>query len=244
VAASILLASAASPLRAHAADPPAADKVIALVQSAGCDMVQLRPRMEAATKALVADRRTTRVVVDWPADAARNLDVLGRPSPVTAALEVTAAPADLTAVAEGVERSLGGTCKVAAYLVHGRIFVSSPRTWPLGEPTPGTKLFNMLVRKEGLSLADFDQAWGGPHAKLALSWREAGHVTGGHYVQNIVVGQVGDAPRLDGIGEGEGPHPAGDAERAARMKAAQQTAAFVDMGKSTMFHAREIILKD
>jgi hypothetical protein len=244
VAASVLLAAGAPPLHANAAGAPAADKVIALVQSSGCDLTQLRPEMAQVTKALVADRRTSRVVVDWPVDPERNLDVLGRPSPVIAALEVTAPPPDLAALADRVGHGFGGACKVAVYLVHGRTFVSTPRTWALGEATPGTKLFNMLVRKDGLSLGDFDAAWSGPHAKLALSWREAGHVTGGHYVQNLVVGRLGDAPALDGIGEGEGPHPASEQERAARMEAAQQTSAFVDMAKSTMFHAKEFVLKD
>jgi hypothetical protein len=228
----------------HAADVPAADRIIALVRAGGCDAAQLHQEMEATTKSLVADPRAMRVVVNWPVDPVRNLDLMGRPSPVAAALETTAAPADLTAIADRVAHDLDRACKTDVYLVRTRAYVTTPRTWPLGEASPGSKLFTMLTRKDGLSLADFDAVWSGPHAKLALSWREVGHVKDGRYVQNLVVSRVGDTAPLDGIGEGEGPHAGSPAETEARMKTAQHAPSFMNMAKSAMFHAKEYILKD
>jgi hypothetical protein len=239
------MASLAFTLAVDATALPVAGKAIALVQAANCDVPQLRQKMQTATQELVKDRHTTRVVVDWPADPERNLDLMGRPSPIAVALELTAAHSALSALAERVQRALGDACSVGVYLVHERRFVVTPRSWPLGQPSPDVKVLNMLVRKQGLSLEDFAATWAGPHAELALSWRKVDGATGGHYVQNLVVERIGrDAPAFDGIGEGEGPHAASEREREARMKAAQHTPEFVDTSKLTMFVTREVILKD
>lgn len=229
---------------AQAAAPPPVDKLIALVKSTGCDWASLAPRLDAAGKAVVADRRATRVSIDRPADAERNLDLMGKPSPFLAAVEVSAPPSILPTLARRIGRSLGSTCGAAFYLVHERRLMTTPRTWPLGEPSPASKTLVTLIRKSGLSFETFDQEWAGPHARLSLEWRAA-RGGDGHYVQNLVVGRLGrDAPPLDGIGEAEGPGTPTQQEREARMKTAAHARTFQDMEHSSMFIAREVILKD
>jgi hypothetical protein len=230
---------------ANAEPLPKANKLIVLVQSEGCDLAQLKPRLGASGVALAADRHTSRVIIDWPADAERNLDLMGRPSPVLAAIEVNAKEPKLRTMAARVRRDLGTGCHVGFYLVSERRLLTLPRTWPLGGASPGSKILNLLVRKEGLTLEQFDAEWAGPHAKLALSWREEGDGETGRYAQNLVVGRIGeDGPLLDGIGEGEGPGMANDRQREARMKAAEHSRSFINMQKAAMFNAREVILKD
>jgi hypothetical protein len=234
------------PLPATAALVPAADKLVVLVRAAGCDMAQLAPRLDAAGKAMAADRRTQRVGIDRPADPVRNLDLMGKPSPFAAALEVSAPASALPALARRLERSLGSACPAGIYLVHERRLMATPRTWPLNQPSPATKTLVTLNRKQGLSFEQFDREWAGPHAELALAWRAA-RGGSGHYVQNLVVGTIGSAtPPLDGIGESEGPGttPPSQQEREARVRTAAHAQTFQDLASSTMFVAREVILKD
>lgn len=229
---------------AQAAAPPPPDKLIALVQSEGCDWTNLAPRLDAAGKALAADRRTTRVSIDRPADAELNLDLMGKPSAFIAAVEVSAPAAALPALAKRIGRSLGPTCSPAMYLVHERRLMTTPRTWPLGEPSPASKTLVTLIRKPGLSFEAFDQEWAGPHARFSLEWRAA-RGGNGHYVQNLVVERLQQGiPPLDGIGEAEGPGTPTPQEREARMKTAAHARTFQDMDHASMFVAREVILKD
>lgn len=235
----------ASPATANAASLPEANKLIALVQASGCDMARLRPRLEAAGRAMREDRRTRRVSIDWPADAVRNLDLLGRLSPFAAAIEVSAGRSVLAGLAHRIRLALGSGCRVGFYRVHERRLMTTSRSWPLGDPSPASKTLVTLNRKAGLSLEDFDREWAGPHARLALAWRAA-RGGDGHYVQNLIVGTIGrDTPPLDGIGESEGPGGAPSAqEREARVQTAAHAATFQDVAGSTMFVARETILKD
>jgi hypothetical protein len=237
----VALAQAAS-----AAPLPSADKMIVLMRASGCDLAQLAPRLDAAGKAMAVDRRTLRVSIDRPADAARNLDLMGKPSPFAAALEVSAPASALPALARRVGRSIGTACPIGIYLVHERRLLTTPRTWPLGQPSPASKTFVTLNRKSGITFEQFDHEWAGPHAELALGWRKA-RGGNGHYVQNLVVGTIGPAtPPLDGIGESEGPgtSPPSQQEREARVKTAAHAQTFQDLSNSTMFVARETILKD
>lgn len=238
----LLLASFAS---ADAAALPEANKLIALVPSSGCDMAQFRPRIEAAGQALSRDRRTSRVSIDWPAEPMRNLDLMGRPSPFAAAVEVSGAQGALTGIGRRLQSALVASCPVAIYRVHERRLMTTPRTWPLGEPSPASKTLVTLNRKPGLSFDVFDHEWSVTHAALALGWRKA-RGGDGHYVQNLVVGTVGNAtPPLDGIGEAEGPGGGSSPqEREARIQTAAHAATFQDQKNSAMFVAREVILKD
>jgi len=87
---------------------------------------------------------------------------------------------------------------VAAYRVDERVERDYERTWPDGEPSPGTKTIAPLRRAGGLSHEQFVAHWRGTHASLALK-----HVLGiWRYVTNVVLERVTpDAPELDGIVE-------------------------------------------
>lgn len=245
IAALVLAAAMAggSPVRGREAEAP--DKAIALVPAAGCELARLTPALGGLAHQMARDRRTNRVVLDWPADTERNLDLMGRPSPFLAALEVNAPASDVAALARRMEHHIGKTCPVEVYLVRETRLLTLTRSWKLGEPSPGTKLLTTLVRKPGTSHDTFVDEWTGPHAALALSWREGRKDNEGRYAQNRVVGSVSpDAPSIDGIGEGEGSGQPGPGEREARMKAAAHSASFMDMAATRMFLSRETILKD
>ena len=67
----------------------------------------------------------------------------------------------------------------------------------------------------------------------------------GYYVQNFVVGRMGDAEGIDGIGESEGPGGSpSPQERDARARTAAHAATFQDLSSSKMLIVREMILKD
>jgi hypothetical protein len=246
----LLLSAAQASSASEAPSPspatlPSANKVMAFVQASDCDLARLRPKLDATAKALVANRRTTRVVLDWPFDEARNVDVMGRPSPIIAAVEVTAPGAALPTLAGFVQRSIAATCPVDVYFVNERRLMVTRRTWQLGTPSPGSKTFNTQVRKAGLSLAEFNATWAGPHADLALGWRRASGATEGHYVQNLVLTQLGKTPpSIDGVGEGDAAGATTDRARELRMQTAAHAQTFADMSKSSAFVAREVILKD
>jgi len=234
------------PIAAFPEALPQANKLVALVRSDGCTMAMIEGRMGKVGKAMVRDSATTRVIIDWPGEPARNLDMMGNPSPILAALEVSAQPPALMKLATKMERKLERACPADVYIVHERRLLTTPRSWQLGEASPEPKVITTLVRKQGLSLREFDAEWAGPHARLSLAWRKA-RGGNGHYVQNLVVGRIGGkAPLLDGIGEIEGVagRPAGEQERLARAETADHARSFQDMEKTTMFTAREVILKD
>lgn len=242
--AAIAAVAGAAPLQAEGELPP--DKFILLVRSEGCAFGMLAVPLAEAGRAMARDARTSRVIVDWPADAQRNLDLLGKPSAILAALEVSAARDDLAALERKARRKLGGVCAVDGYAVHERRLMTRPRRSELGRPSPEPKVLATMVRKSGISREEFVEEWAGTHAGLSLAWRKA-RGGDGHYVQNIVVSTLGaGSPVLDGIGEIEGPGSGapGDAERRARMETASHAATFQDMANSGMFTAREVILKD
>lgn len=227
-----------------AAGPAPADKLIALVRAEGCDPFALGRALPALADKLAHDRRTNRVVIDWPAEPVRNLDLMGRPSPFVAALEVSAGKRVLARFGKQVTRQLGGVCPTDIYLVHERRLMTTPRSWPLGTPSPDSKVFNTLIRNDGLSHESFEAQWSGPHAELALGWRRL-RGGEGHYVQNPVVGSVGAVSQAyDGIGEGEGDGgaAASDQIREARLNTAAHARTFHHAGP--MFVVRETVLKD
>jgi hypothetical protein len=229
---------------ADAAARPSANKLIALVGASGCEVTRLDARLDTAGHAMARDRRITRVSIDHPADPDRNLDLMGRPSPFAAAVEVSAPSSVLRKLGHRLRSALGRDCPVAVYLVYERRLMTTPRSWPLGHPSPTTKTLVTLERKSGVSFDTFDEEWAGPHAELALGWRAARRGDG-HYVQNLVVGRIGDAPAIDGIGESEGPGAApGPEEREARARTAAHAATFQNLASSQMFVARETVIKD
>ncbi len=231
-------------LPANAAGPLPATKLMALVRAEHCDRTRLEGTLAGLGRALARDRRTSRVAIDRPADPIRNLDLMGNTSPFAAALEISASQPALARIGERVRRRIAALCPVDVYLVHERRLMTTPRTWPLGTPSPDTKVLNTLIRNEGLSFERFDAEWSGPHAALALGWRRL-RGGEGHYVQNPVVGSIGNASQAyDGIGEGEGSAggAGSDAIRKIRLETAAHARTFHRPGP--MFVVRETVLKD
>ena len=238
------LLGAASAGSALAAGLPEADKLIVLVRAEDCDRPALERALPRIADKLARDHRTSRVAIDWPADAARNLDLMGNPSPFAAALEVSAKQSALARIGSRVRRRLADACPADVYLVHERRLMTTPRTWPLGTPSPDTKVLVTLFRKDGLTREEFDSEWSGPHAGLALGWRRP-RGGNGHYVQNLVVGTAGSvATRYDGIGEAEGNEsgPASEEIRLRRIDTAAHARIFHTTGP--MYVVRETIVKD
>lgn len=241
----LAIALFAAPALSLSPMPKRADKLIALFSAEGCDDRNLRPKLNSMASELARKKSTTRVSVDLPADPERNLDLLGRASPFAAALEVSAAPGNLGELARYVSAGIAPACKADVYLVAERRLITTPRSWPVGTPAPQTKTLVTLKRKPGVSADTFVQEWTGPHATLALAWRQE-RGGAGHYVQNLVRGEIGaDVASIDGIGESEGPGDApGQEERAARVRTAAHAATFQDLAATQMLVAREVILKD
>ncbi|MBU6269314.1 MAG: hypothetical protein KGN34_17335 [Sphingomonadales bacterium] len=224
---------------------PEANKLVVLVAADGCPLAQLGPRLDRAARRLAGNRHATRIVLDLPADPLHNADPLGRPSPIVATVEVSAPTASLPALALRTRGAMPAPCRSAAYFVHERRYLSNPRHGTLGEPSPAIKTITTLIRKDGTNAAAFDREWGGPHAQLTLAARKAAGEHGSHYVQNLVVGRADAAsPALDGIGEGGSDGTGGIVATADRMMIAAHAATFTDMARSTMFVARETIVKD
>jgi len=246
IAAALCAVGLAGATAASAHVSPRPEKLIVLVRAEGCEFARLKATLASAGRAMVRDSRTTRVVVDWPVDPVHNPDMMGNPSPIIAALEISATQAIMGELAGKVRRKLARACPSDIYLVHERRLLTTPRSWKLGKASPETKVLVTMARIPGISLAEFVGEWGGGHAELALAWRRA-RGGAGHYVQNIVVEAVGEGtPELDGIGEIEGPgtRTVSDDERKARMQTAAHARSFQDMDNSAMFVAREVILKD
>lgn len=246
IAAALCAASLVWSPAACAEEPPTANKLIVLVPAQGCDFATLEPRLAKAGKAMVRNRRTTRVIVDWPADPSRNLDLMGIASPFIAALEVSAELAVLGRLAAKLRRKLEKACPVDLYLVEERRLMTTPRSWKLGEASSRIKVLTTVNRKQGLLRAEFLREWVGTHAELSLGWRRA-RGGDGHYVQNIVTQSLGGGtPELDGIGEieGQATGSVSDEERQARIQSAAHAPSFLDMEQNSMFRAREVILKD
>jgi hypothetical protein len=240
LAASLIIASAP----ALAAALPEANKLFVLVPGANCDPARLDPKLNAVAKAMVSNKATTRVVVDRPADRTQNLDMMGKPSPLIAALEVLAPPAALHHLAEHIESALAPVCAANVYLVFERPLLVPTRAWPLGQRSPDPKVISTQIRKDGLSLEQFDATWSGPHAQLALAWRREAGITNGHYVQNLVLAHVpDDAPEIDGIGEGERGATVNPPAQQIRMQTAAHAQTFSDVARSQMMIAQEVILK-
>jgi hypothetical protein len=222
------------------------DKFIVLVRSEGCDFGKLAVPLAKTGRAMARDARTSRVVIDWPAEPSRNLDLVGRPSPIIAGLEVSADPARLKAVSRKVMRKLGSVCLGDGYLVDERRLSTTPRSWQLGEASPQTKVLVAMLRRADIAREDFVREWTQVHPGLSLGWRRS-RGTAGHYVQNVVVDVLdGSSRHLDGIGEIEGKAeaPVSDAERKARAESAEHAQSFQEIERSAMFTAREVILKD
>ena len=84
------------------------------------------------------------------------------------------------------------------YIVDEVVHRNVPRTWPLGQLSPGVKQISLLRRRPELDTAEFRRIYEHEHGPLTLHehpglWR---------YIQNFVIDAVTpDAPPLDAITE-------------------------------------------
>jgi hypothetical protein len=84
------------------------------------------------------------------------------------------------------------------YIVDEVVHRDVPRTWPLGQPSPGVKRISLLRRRPELDATEFRRRYEHEHGPLTL--RE--HPGLWRYIQNFVVDAVTpDAPPLDAITE-------------------------------------------
>ncbi len=120
------------------------------------------------------------------------------------------------------------------------------RIWSIGHATPVDKVFWTAIRKPGLSFAEFNDEWAGPHARLAIANRRFGTRTtptppGERYIQNVVLSRGDDrTPVIDGIVESVSGPVSQDAESVRRMRqaledpqdeSARHTQTFIDTSK-------------
>jgi hypothetical protein len=243
------VAAASSPGRAVAATAsPPANKIIAMVRADGCAVQQLKPRVDAASRALAAASTTDRVAVNWPYGSASGGPQAGvGRSMFVAAIDARAKSASVPRLMKQVQAALGTQCKTEIYALHELEVVAEPRTWPLGQPSPGVKLISLVVKRQGLTLPEFGAYWAGPHAKVALE----SPIRPYRYVENVVVPAAGDAPLVDGVGEQNFLDPDYSKKRmatpegkAAAANVLKDTPNLMDMSKLRMFLAQETILKD
>jgi hypothetical protein len=241
-----------------AAPIPPADKFIAFVRAENCQLGPSWPRIDAASKSLVRDKSTSWVAVNVSADPEKNLNAMGVAAPFLAAVEAKAPAAALPGLIARVRKTLGTSCKIDIYTIGERTVQPFARTWELGQTTPTSKVFWTAVRKDGLSLAQFNDEWAGPHAAFAMANRArdaklAPPPRGARYIQNVVLGKDdAGSPDVDGIvedvrGQRLGPQLV-EATRQAlddpQDESTRHSKTFLDMSKVRQWIATEIILKD
>jgi hypothetical protein len=84
-----------------------------------------------------------------------------------------------------------------AWRVAEHVPMAYERVWPSGEPSPGVRLVSSIHRRDGMSRADFEAYWLGPHTRVARSYT----VPVWHYNQNIVLEALtGDSPEDGFVG--------------------------------------------
>lgn len=69
-----------------------------------------------------------------------------------------------------------------AWLVEEHTPIAYERSWPSGTPSPGVRMVSSLYRRPGLSRAEFEAHWLGPHTRIASSYT----VPFWNYSQNVV----------------------------------------------------------
>ena len=72
---------------------------------------------------------------------------------------------------------------IRAWLVSEHVPLAYDRTWPSGDPSPGVRMISSIHRRQGMSRADFQAYWLGPHTEVAQSYT----IPVWHYNQNIVI---------------------------------------------------------
>ena len=72
---------------------------------------------------------------------------------------------------------------ISAWLVDESIPADAPRTWPVGEASPGVRLVSSVYRKQGLDRREFSHHWRTRHVEIAMSYT----IPVWRYSQNVVV---------------------------------------------------------
>jgi uncharacterized protein (TIGR02118 family) len=216
-------------------------KIVSLVRRAsglGTDAFRAR-YLEQLAKLDV--RRCIASVVDVP-PAESGLDPVATPAPAW------------DAVVETWHETLGEerdwlrsdrlTADVFSWAVHEVVQKERPRTWPLGQRSPGIKGIYPVMRRSGMTADEFAHHWREVHGPLAL----AHHVGMCAYVQNIVIRPLDPAaPSFDGFSALHFPSARDlrerfiDSREGAR-RIADDVAKFV--GESLRLDASEYVLRD
>ena len=131
-----------------------------------------------------------------------------------------------------------------AWRVQEHVPVAYAPTWPSGEPSPGVRMISTVHRRSGMSPADFEAYWLGPHTEVARSYT----VPVWHYSQNVVVEALSpdDGSGPDGF---VGMHfRSGEAMRARwqdhpeeAARGARDAAAFMEVDRSVSLTAIETV---
>jgi uncharacterized protein (TIGR02118 family) len=136
------------------------------------------------------------------------------------------------------------TAEVFSWSVREVVQKERPRTWPLGQRSPGIKGIYPVVRRSGMTADEFARHWREVHGPLAL----AHHVGMCAYVQNIVIRPLGaGTPGFDGFSELHFPSARDLRERfidsrEGGRRIAADVARFV--GESLRLDASEYVLRD
>lgn len=216
-------------------------KVISLVRrAAGLGLGEFRARYLEQLAALDV-RRCTASFVDVPA-AEAGLDPHATPAPPWDAVVETWH--DTLADPRAVLRGAHLTAAVFSWSVLEIVQKQRPRTWPLGQRSPGIKGIYPVVRRSGMTADEFARHWREVHGPLAL----AHHVGMCAYVQNIVIRPLGaGAPAFDGFSALHFPSARDLRERfvdsrAGGRRIADDVARFV--GESLRLDSSEYVLQD
>ena len=142
------------------------------------------------TPRLAEDPRVGRLVVSLP------FDEEATDPAVASAIEAYGDVDALRTVAAELHSSLRPGVRLHAYLVDERLPRRHVQTWPDGKPTPGVRMVALMVRKSGLSRAEFDTYWRDEHTPIAL----AHSVQVLNYSQNTVIEELTEgSAQIDGI---------------------------------------------
>ena len=92
------------------------------------------------------------------------------------------------------KQAISSVADFALFKVKVRQIRHQPRTWDLGEATPGVVATFGLIGRPGLTHDEVDDHWNTSHAPLALA-----HHPGMWHYHQISISEVVDGPAFDGI---------------------------------------------
>jgi hypothetical protein len=131
---------------------------------------------------------------------------------------------------------------VRAWHVRELIPLAYRRTWASGVPSPGLRMISSIHRRSGISRAQFERHWSGPHTVVAKGYT----IPVWNYVQNMVVEALGHDSPEDGF---VGMHFRSSADLQARWtdypeeaaRGSRDAAEFMDAERSISFIGVETV---